>query len=177
MKNNTYGLYVHIPFCARKCNYCDFLSFHAPKEVRMSYVCSLAKELAIWKETMSVRADTVFLGGGTPSILEPDEMDVVFQAIHDNFSPKQGAEFTVECNPGTVTEEKFRLMKRAGVNRISFGMQSSINRELKILGRIHTYDDFLKGYQMARRIGFDNIPQFRSRHWRVTKKVCFVLFH
>ena len=124
----------------------------------MEYVRLLAEEMALWKKTVSAcKVDTIFIGGGTPSVLEPAEMDVLFRVIHDTFSLERVTEFTMECNPGTVTGEKLHLMREAGVNRISFGMQSTINRELDLLGRIHTYEEFVKSYELSRRIGFENI--------------------
>lgn len=158
MKNDGYGLYVHIPFCVRKCNYCDFLSFPADRAGRIEYVQLLAEEMALWSEKASaLPADTIFIGGGTPSVLEPEALDIMFQAIHDCFSPVRGCEFTVECNPGTVDREKLCRMRDAGVNRISFGMQSTIDEELRALGRIHTWEDFKKSYELARQLGFSNI--------------------
>ncbi len=124
----------------------------------MEYVRALAEEMALWTEKLpGFRADTVFVGGGTPSVLEPPELDVVFRGIHACFSPEPGAEFTVECNPGTVTEEKLRFMKAAGVNRLSFGMQSTVDEELAALGRIHSFRDFLDNYDKSIKCGFNNI--------------------
>ncbi len=158
MMKSKIGLYIHIPFCIKKCGYCDFVSFPAEPAKRLAYLQLLIKEMALWRDRFpDGEAETVFIGGGTPSILEADELSLLFQAIHDTFSPGRDAEFTIECNPGTVTEEKLRQMFHAGVNRISFGLQSSVDSELKALGRIHTYADFLKSYELARKIGFHNI--------------------
>ncbi len=111
-----------------------------------------------WRDKVSAyEVDTIFIGGGTPSVLAAEEMEIVFQGIYDNFSVNGHKEFTVECNPGTVTREKFDLYRQAGVDRISFGMQSAMEDELKILGRIHSYRDFLNSYHLARKTGFDNI--------------------
>lgn len=158
MMKNKFGLYIHIPFCIRKCGYCDFVSFPADSAERTEYIRLLTKELALWREEIpACEVDTVFIGGGTPSVLDACELSALFQAIWDVFPPEEGAEFTIECNPGTVTEEKLRLMSDAGVNRISFGLQSAVDSELRALGRIHTYEDFLKSYELARKTGFDNI--------------------
>ena len=141
MKNNEkkLGLYVHIPFCIRKCNYCDFLSFPGSEEVQSQYVQTLVQEMEGWREKVrSYNVDTVFIGGGTPSVLSVSDMDKVFQGIADCFSMPDLSEFTIECNPGTVTREKLELYHKAGVNRISIGMQSAADGELKKLGRIHT---------------------------------------
>jgi oxygen-independent coproporphyrinogen-3 oxidase len=146
---------LHIPFCLRKCHYCDFLSFPTDDEGRKAYILALVKEMKLQVSTQSV--DTIFIGGGTPSILEPSEMDLVFQGLYDCFDLSGLKEFTIECNPGTVTAEKFALYRQGGVNRISFGMQSAIDKELKLLGRIHDFDEFLCSYRMARKEGFDNI--------------------
>lgn len=126
--------------------------------MRMEYVRALAEEMALWAGRFpGFRAGTVFVGGGTPSVLEPPEMDVVFRGIQDCFSPVPGAEFTVECNPGTVTEEKLRFMRAAGVNRLSFGLQSTVDEELAALGRIHSFRDFVDNYEKSIKCGFNNI--------------------
>lgn len=161
MKNNNgkkLGLYVHIPFCIRKCNYCDFLSFPGNEEVQGQYVQTLVQEMEGWREKVrSYDVDTVFIGGGTPSILSVSNMDKIFGGITDCFSIPALTEFTIECNPGTVTCEKLELYYRAGVNRISIGMQSAVDGELKKLGRIHTCDEFTRCYEMVRKVGFDNV--------------------
>lgn len=158
MMKNKLGLYVHIPFCVRKCNYCDFLSFAAEPEIQRRYVYALAEEMKRWKKKEPDRiVDTIFIGGGTPSSLSVVDMDVVLQGIWDNFDVSDCVEFTIESNPGTVTEDKLRLYQKAGVNRISFGMQSTVKRELEKLGRIHTYPEFVASYELARKMGFSNI--------------------
>lgn len=149
---------MHIPFCVRKCNYCDFLSFAAEPEVQRQYVYALVEEMKRWKKKEpDMIVDTIFIGGGTPSSLSVVDMDVVLQGIWDNFDVSDCREFTIESNPGTVTEDKLRLYQKAGVNRISFGMQSTVNRELEKLGRIHTYPEFVASYELARKMGFSNI--------------------
>lgn len=157
-RNKSLGIYIHVPFCIQKCNYCDFLSFAADEQRQHHYIKTLRKEMERWKEKVSAyEVDTIFIGGGTPSVLVTEEMESVFQGIYDNFSVNDYKEFTIECNPGTVTKEKFDLYRQAGVNRISFGMQSSIEEELRRLGRIHSYEEFLDSYKLARETGFDNI--------------------
>ena len=152
------GLYVHIPFCVRKCNYCDFLSFSADEQRKRQYVHALVQEMERWRDSVSdYEVDTIFIGGGTPSVLSVADMDILFRGISDSFSKSGELEFTVECNPGTVDEEKLSLYCQAGVNRISFGMQSTVDEELHHLGRIHSYEEFLHSYQLARRMSFDNI--------------------
>lgn len=163
----TPGLYIHIPFCVRKCNYCDFLSFASGRvedsPERMEYIRLLGEELRLHsKKKRAARNDelfdTIFIGGGTPSILSERELDLLFEKIAD-FTGTLPAEteYTMECNPGTVTPEKMKIMRQAGLNRISFGMQSAINSELAALGRIHTFEEFLESYKMAEKAGFDNI--------------------
>lgn len=157
-KRKPLGLYIHVPFCIKKCNYCDFLSFAADAQKRHSYVQSLRQEMENWKDKVSAyKVDTIFIGGGTPSVLSVEEMNDIFQGIYDSFSLAGLEEFTIECNPGTVSKEKFALYRQAGVNRISFGMQSAREDELKKLGRIHSFAEFLDSYRMARHTGFDNI--------------------
>lgn len=152
------GLYVHIPFCVRKCNYCDFLSFSADEQKKRQYVHALVQEMESWRSNVSgYELDTIFIGGGTPSVLSVPDMDFLFQGISDSFSQGGKPEFTIECNPGTVDEEKLSLYRQAGVNRLSFGMQSTVDKELRHLGRIHSYEEFLHSYQLARRMSFDNI--------------------
>ncbi len=151
-------LYIHIPFCVRKCAYCDFLSFPQTKEVIQQYVKKLMEEIR-WagKQYPNRAISSIFIGGGTPSILEAEQMTAIIQAVRDSFYIEETAEISIEANPGTVTEEKLRAYKNVGINRISFGLQSAESKELQLLGRIHTYEEFLESYQMARICGFDNI--------------------
>ena len=154
------GLYIHVPFCVKKCNYCDFCSYPAKdvsSSARASYLETLSDELRGYKREERVCVDTVFFGGGTPSLLEPFEIEKIFEAINESFDVVQTAEITIEVNPGTVTEEKLLLYKALGVNRISIGLQSIHENELKKLGRIHSYDEFVSAYTLARKCGFDNI--------------------
>ena len=151
-------LYVHIPFCMRKCAYCDFLSAPAGADERSAYVDALIREIGCMKKNYSeYRVSTVFMGGGTPSVLDGDDTARIFDALHRNFDIDGHAEVTMEVNPGTVTEDKLGIWRTSGVNRLSIGLQSADDRELKMLGRIHTYQDFLETYVLARKAGFGNI--------------------
>ena len=150
------GLYVHIPFCKRKCNYCDFCSSAASDEVIEKYVQTLCDEISSYKE-MELYIDTVFIGGGTPSILSEDQCTRIFKTIRKSFFLASDAEITLEINPGTVTRSKLETYKSVGINRISIGLQSIHENELKILGRIHSYEDFLNTYSMLRELGFSNV--------------------
>jgi len=152
------GIYIHIPFCIRKCAYCDFLSAPAEEAVREQYVRSLRQEIKSCRSLgEQYQAATVFFGGGTPSILTGEQLAGILEEVRSWFTLGPDAEITVECNPGTLTEEKLRGYKRAGVNRLSIGLQSAQNEELKTLGRIHTWEEFLETYRMAREEGFANL--------------------
>lgn len=151
-------LYIHIPFCVKKCNYCDFLSSPAGEPERQKYVEGLCGRIRSYAETMKAyHVISIFLGGGTPSILESRQMEKIFEAVYDTFQVDEGAEITIEMNPGTVTEEGLLMYRKLGINRLSIGLQSADNKELKRLGRIHTCEEFFSTYRMARRIGFQNI--------------------
>ncbi len=151
-------LYVHIPFCVRKCAYCDFLSFSRSSELQRQYVDKLLAEIQ-WagEKYKDTTVFTVFIGGGTPSILNADWIVEICSALHHSFKIAEDAEISMEANPGTVTKEKLQRYKMAGINRLSFGLQSANNEELNLLGRIHTYEGFLENYRLARECGFENI--------------------
>lgn len=152
-------LYIHIPFCVRKCLYCDFLSFPAGEETQERYVAQLINEItamgAIYASDYQVVS--IFLGGGTPSILHAEQTSRILQAVKTSFKWAADAEVTTEANPGTVDLEKLRVYLASGINRLSLGLQSTEDRELKALGRIHTFDEFKKSYALAREAGFTNI--------------------
>ncbi len=151
-------LYIHIPFCQQKCRYCDFLSQRASRLTCQGYVEQLMKEIIC--QSASYReydVTSVFLGGGTPSILREWEIEQIMKAVHSSFHVLPDAEITIEVNPGTVTLEKLEVYRGVGINRLSIGLQSDNDEELLTLGRIHTYDEFLKTYQRARLAGFQNI--------------------
>lgn len=151
-------LYVHIPFCVRKCAYCDFLSAPADTQERTLYIDALTEEIRARKNDFTAyRVSTIFLGGGTPSILEGDDSARIFRALQENFDISDDAEITMEVNPGTVTEEKAASWRKSGVNRLSIGLQSADDRELKMLGRIHTYREFLDTWKIVREAGFENV--------------------
>lgn len=181
-------LYVHIPFCVKKCRYCDFLSFplcSVGEDERKKYIDALIRELYLYRETFEQEGcDSVFIGGGTPSVLPPEQMEKLLKSIYEvclkpgvadrlayssaNSCVKASGngsmdtalsdiEFTIECNPGTVDREKLMLYRKYGVNRLSFGLQSADDGELQLLGRIHTYAEFFQSYNLARECGFDNI--------------------
>ncbi len=151
-------LYVHIPFCEEKCKYCDFLSFKADDGEKKAYVTQLIEEIKAQGQNYSdYLVSSIFIGGGTPTTLNGIWILDIMNAIRENFMVETDAEVSIECNPGTLSTSKIMHIKKAGVNRISFGLQSSIEEELKELGRIHTYKDFLQSYQLAREYGFTNI--------------------
>ena len=142
----------------KKCAYCDFLSGPANKETIEEYVQALIREIKSVESMKEMyQVVTIFVGGGTPSVLEGEQIERIFEAIRERFGLDDESEITIEANPGTVTREKMQAYKRAGINRISFGLQSANNEELKKLGRIHTYEEFLESYMLAREEGFDNI--------------------
>ena len=151
-------LYIHIPFCVKKCQYCDFLSFPADEDTQNAYVEALLSEIAYYgPKCRGYLVSTVYIGGGTPSWLREEQIERIMETVHRSFSLAKDAEVSIECNPGTVTDRKFATYRRAGINRISIGLQSANDTELKTLGRIHTFDQFLKTYDLARRNGFENI--------------------
>ncbi len=152
------GLYIHIPFCVKKCAYCDFLSWSGDKEQRVDYVRALEQEILSYKNfAEDYQVTTLYFGGGTPSVLEGELLERIMEAIRRTFRIEEKAEVTLEMNPGTALKEKLELYKKLGINRLSMGIQSVKNENLKLLGRIHTYEDFLESYCMAREAGFDNL--------------------
>ncbi len=158
MPSKELELYLHIPFCVRKCDYCDFLSMPADEDLRRHYVDCLIEEIKQKAALCSeYRVTSVFFGGGTPSILPGVQIWELMEALQRNFKICEDAEVTVECNPGTLTRQKLIYYKMAGVNRLSIGLQSANNQELQRLGRIHTYEEFLDSFGQARAMGFKNI--------------------
>ncbi len=164
MKKNNLELYIHIPFCLRKCLYCDFLSSVENTEKIEEYVSALEREIraltrerALFQNEYDYHVSTIFFGGGTPSVLSGDQVGRIMGAIRDVFSIEEDAEVSMEVNPGTVTSQKLKQYKEVGINRISFGLQSANDDELKLLGRIHTYEEFVESYCLARECGFENI--------------------
>ena len=158
MTTEPIGLYVHIPFCKSKCAYCDFVSFGgALKEYEECYVNALTSEIKEYRRDEKIRVDSIFFGGGTPSLLSADSFEKIVFALRDAFSISEDAEFTVEANPKTLTSDKLMLYTRLGVNRISLGLQTIHENELKILGRIHNFDEFFASYNMCLNAGITNI--------------------
>lgn len=151
-------LYLHIPFCVRKCLYCDFLSAPSSEEVRSAYMQQMHKEMDMLSQNYKdYQISSVFIGGGTPSLLLPEQIERLMEQIYRCFAVLPDAEITMECNPGTVDADKLRACLHSGINRLSFGLQSADAEELKLLGRIHTYEQFVSNYELARSIGFQNI--------------------
>lgn len=151
-------LYVHIPFCMRKCLYCDFLSGPYDRVDRERYTKALLQEIRYYGDVLNhPRVRSLFVGGGTPTWLEPEWMEEILCAIRSTFDLEEDCEVTMECNPGTVTEDSLGVYLRAGVNRLSIGLQSCDDEELRLLGRIHDVNRFYKTYELARRAGFSNI--------------------
>lgn len=171
------GIYIHIPFCVRKCAYCDFLSGPAEESVRDAYVNRLNQELLYTCERLNsqgIRISTIYFGGGTPSILPGKQIARLMDTLLHRGKVLQEAEITLEMNPGTVSREKLQCWRQAGINRLSIGVQSFRDSELKLLGRIPTCKDFEDAYYMARQAGFSNIsldlmsglPGQTAEHWR-----------
>ena len=151
-------IYIHIPFCARKCAYCDFCSFDSLSETeRERYVTALVNEISAFADTARDRAvRSVFFGGGTPSLLTEKQLTAIFSAL-SHYNILSDAEISMEINPKTVDREKLEFIRGCGVNRLSIGMQSANDSELFMLGRLHSSEDFLTCYHLAREVGFDNI--------------------
>ena len=160
MKNNRripLELYVHIPFCVRKCQYCDFLSGPSDEETKDRYIEALLKEIRAAEHTEDYEIVSVFIGGGTPSALKAEAIASIMRTLQEKFFFCEDAEVTIEANPGTVDLEKLTIYRNVGINRLSLGLQSTDAEELKLLGRIHSYEEFLKSYEWAREAGFSNI--------------------
>ena len=156
-KKDSLELYFHIPFCIKKCDYCDFLSGPVTRAGQEAYIYALLREMKPASAIEKRPVDTIFIGGGTPSVPECDIMEKLLQGIGENFQLAADAEVTIEANPGTLTPEKLALYRRYGINRISIGLQSPKDQELQALGRIHNYQQFLESYHMAREAGFSNM--------------------
>ena len=156
--NGGMELYLHMPFCVRKCAYCDFLSFPTDQETQNLYTRRLREDIdAMGKKYGDIPVETIFIGGGTPSVPDSALIVGIMEHVRKAFHVAEGAEISMEANPGTVTREKLTDYRRAGINRLSFGLQSANDRELKLLGRIHTWAEFLESFHLARECGFTNI--------------------
>ncbi len=152
------GVYIHVPFCRSRCSYCDFATGAYEEALADSYVGALAREVESFDfEGARSEVDTVYFGGGTPSLLTPAQVARVLKAVRGRFRVDAAAEVTLEMNPGTVTPEHLRALREAGVNRASFGAQTFDDRELKRLGRTHTADDTRRTFRDLRAAGFDNV--------------------
>ncbi len=156
------GLYIHLPFCVRKCNYCDFVSGIYDDGVKKEYVRALLKEIGSLDrkydtDLSDTEIETVYFGGGTPGSINASFIENIMNTVRDNLRVRDDAEISIEINPGIVDDEKLRIYKANGINRISIGLQSANDDELKLLGRIHTYRDFEECYDMVRNRGFDNV--------------------
>ena len=151
-------LYVHIPFCEKKCLYCDFLSFSAEDDLHKAYVDKLIEEIRVQAKNYSdYQISSIFIGGGTPSVIKAVYISNIMSAIYEAFIVESLAEVTIECNPGTVDIDKLLVYKQSGINRISVGLQSTVDKELQHLGRVHTYADFLYSYEKIRESGYKNV--------------------
>ena len=152
------GIYIHIPFCKQKCFYCDFISYPNKNELIKEYIETVKKEIeSIKKRAENSIVTTIYIGGGTPSYIEEIHIVDLLQTIKQNYNIDNNAEITIEVNPGTATKEKLEKYKSVGINRLSIGLQETENKLLKQIGRIHTYEEFLKTYKLARGVGFNNI--------------------
>lgn len=153
------SLYIHIPFCVKKCLYCDFLSFADMDYVtQKQYTDALCSEMEAYRlEAKKYLVDTIFIGGGTPSSMKEGLIARIFQKLQEIWELEELPEITIECNPGTVNRDKLEEYIACGINRLSFGLQSADNEELKRIGRIHNYEQFVANYQLARETGFRNI--------------------
>ena len=152
------GLYIHIPFCKQKCKYCDFISYANKNENIKEYIGALKQEIIENKDkTKDFQISTIYFGGGTPSYIDSIYIVEILNTIKQNYNIRTNAEITIEVNPGTVNIEKLKDYYEAGINRLSIGLQSTNNELLKLIGRIHTYEEFLDTYNTARKVGFKNI--------------------
>ena len=176
-QNNTQtkhlGLYVHIPFCEKKCDYCDFVSFCKPNQDKLKYINSLCAEIvAQGVKFKDYEVDTIYIGGGTPSCLPNGAISLILHKIYQNFKVLKTAEITIECNPNSVDVAKLQEYRRSKINRLSIGLQAYNNKLLKLIGRLHTKADFDTAISRAKLIGFKNIsvdviiglPQQKMHH-------------
>lgn len=169
-------LYLHIPFCIKKCAYCDFLSMVAGEKEQRDYLEALKKEIREFPSAKEYHVSSVFFGGGTPSILPAVWIGGMMDTLREKFLIDPDAEISLECNPKTADEEKLRLYRSMGINRLSIGLQSADDAELALLGRVHTRDDFEQTYCLARKAGFSNVnvdlmsalPGQTAESWRRT---------
>ncbi len=152
-----FGIYIHIPFCVKKCSYCDFVSFCSDEKIWEQYTNAVVCEIENKKIENPKKVTTIYIGGGTPSLIPENYIVKIINTVKSRFKIEESAEITIEVNPGTVTEKKLVAYKNVGINRISIGLQSAEDRILKLIGRIHNYQTFLSTYNLTRNIGFENI--------------------
>ena len=182
---NNIGLYLHIPFCLRKCRYCDFLSFPcADEKILSEYTEALIREIKIKATEWPYRkVDSIYIGGGTPSILSEENVQKIMRSIYDEFTVEANAETTLECNPATANEEKLRSFLECGINRLSIGVQSWDNSVLRLMGRPHDKNDAFTAVRCAKKAGFENvnidlmfgIPGQTMKMWRDSIRQCIFL--
>ena len=153
------GIYIHIPFCMKKCEYCDFISFSCRENKVDDYIKALIKEIIAYSKKYAncYEINTIYIGGGTPSFIDAKYIVEIVKILKENWNIDENAEISIEVNPGTVDEDKLKSYYNVGINRLSIGIQSDDDNMLKILGRIHTYQEALKTYKLARKSGFKNI--------------------
>lgn len=160
MKEKELGIYIHIPFCKQKCYYCDFVSFSNKEGYIEKYVETVKREIDSY-DLSKYNITTIYIGGGTPSRIPSEKIQEILEKIKQKISKNQtrweDIEITIELNPGTVDEEKIKKYKEIGINRLSIGLQSTNNKLLKEIGRIHTFEDFKKTYNLVKKVGFENI--------------------
>lgn len=167
MKTKNIGIYIHIPFCKRKCEYCDFKSYAGKEELVDEYIKWLKYEVKEVGEGNRLDYEnnldklaivkTIYIGGGTPSLIDSKYINEILEVVKQNYTLENDLEITIEVNPGTVNQEKLEQYKKSGINRLSIGLQSTHDRLLKKLGRIHNYEEFLNTFKLARKVGFENI--------------------
>lgn len=157
INNLDKGIYIHIPFCKQKCFYCDFVSFCDKDEYIERYWQAIKKEIEFKNKLVDSKISTIYYGGGTPSYIDANIIVDILKTIKENYTLTDDCEITIEVNPGTITKEKLELYFNAGINRISIGLQTANDELLKKIGRIHSYDEFIETYQLARQVGFKNI--------------------
>lgn len=173
------GLYIHVPFCVKKCSYCDFISYPYDADLAASYVCALSREMALYAAEMSPeerRVRSIYVGGGTPTVLRGEQLAEIIDNCRKHFNISADAEITVECNPGTVDLRKLTEIRQAGVNRLSIGVQAEEQKLLDVLGRIHGWQQVAETVDNSRQAGFDNIsldlifgiPGQSLRNWQKT---------
>ena len=151
------GIYIHIPFCKRKCFYCDFCSFECNKDTHKEYIEALINEIRAFNIHEDFIVKTLYFGGGTPSFIDAEYIKKIVETLKEKYIFDSNIEATIEVNPGTANYEKIKMYKEIGFNRISIGLQSTSDRLLELIGRIHTYKEFEETFEIARNVGFENI--------------------